>query len=329
MPTPLLHRRCTPPAPKQPACSSTHPTPPTPRGAAPPTGPPGAQSPAGRAAAPFRESLPGTRTRARRECAQCRARRLQGHGCARRRSRCMHAADSVCASRPGGALQHPRASPCLPRTPTPASPVSLTNWPTTVLSPPASLAKVTSAEKAVSSSTRPHCTQHLFGSKGAGGGGVDVGGVGGGDGTWRRRQAHRRRTTLAPPQPHVLVMKAPCRCLPGPQDSRKAVRVVHLHVHFLCAVVAVHHGCCPPCRSSRASGRRSPRAAPPLKLRPSLGRPRYRVPPSDDLSTASVSQTQKAARRASAWAESKCCLACRGGELSTKMLFHDLQLTSY
>ena len=44
-----------------------------------------------------------------------------------------------------------------------ATPASFTNWPTTVDSPPASFWKVTSAEKAVSSSTCPHCTQHLRG----------------------------------------------------------------------------------------------------------------------------------------------------------------------
>jgi hypothetical protein len=49
-----------------------------------------------------------------------------------------------------------------------ATPLSFTNCPITVLSPPASFWKVMSAEKAVSSSTRPHCTQHLQGGKGAG-----------------------------------------------------------------------------------------------------------------------------------------------------------------
>ena len=107
-----------------------------------------------------------------------------------------------------------------------ATPASFTNWPITVDSPPASFWNVTSAEKAVSSSTRPHCTQQLRGGEGAGGRrrAWAAGGASGG-GRWRpgggacaRRQA-------------------------GAGHLREAIGVVHLHLRLAGAVVAVNHGC--------------------------------------------------------------------------------------
>lgn len=127
--------------------------------------------------------------------------------------------------------QQPCASHPMPR----ATPASFTNWPSTVDSPPASFWNVTSAEKAVSSSTRPHWTQHLRGN---------------GAGEEPRTQwgaaaaaaARRRHQHYDPPRAGLSRSGCCDRQLQQPLRSREAIGVVHLHLHVHLAVVAVDHG---------------------------------------------------------------------------------------
>lgn len=130
-----------------------------------------------------------------------------------------------------------------------ATPASFTNCPMTVLSPPASLANVMSAEKAVSSSTRPHCTQHLqrdgraAASERAPSGRRQTSGGGAGRAAW---------VCALPLSPGTF--QGPAKA--ATRDSREAVRIVDLRIHLAGACRAVNHGavmCCSAAFGCRAS----------------------------------------------------------------------------